>query len=263
MVPLPAIAPAPALLAAPTAVHLPVFFYRVLSCLFSLCLTIKSMSVRNLCLIDHVFQHRRNVVLYRRERRATDHPLAGCRGRSRQLCTLEACVSLRTLRRANAFGSSLGSPWTHAMRHHRTRAFLCLLAACIVLGCRATAIDSRAQRGSGDPAVWRGGRSGRGLQQAAPTPPPGSLTGPQTNCTLPLGANSLRFAACTPINGIGTNFALLWSLHIHPNGTCTIVLGLRAAAGGWSAVGFPTTPGHMLGSTAMVLSTCPTCASGG
>lgn len=39
-------------------------------------------------------------------------------------------------------------------------------------------------------------------------------------------------------------------------------MGLHAAAGGWVAVGFPASPGRMLGATAMVLHTCPPCPSG-
>lgn len=37
---------------------------------------------------------------------------------------------------------------------------------------------------------------------------------------------------------------------------------MRATAGGWVGLGFPATPGVMLGSTAMILKTCPTCPSG-
>ncbi len=46
------------------------------------------------------------------------------------------------------------------------------------------------------------------------------------------------------------------------NGSSELTLGLHAAAGGWVAVGFPASPGRMLGATAMVLRTCPTCPSG-
>lgn len=54
------------------------------------------------------------------------------------------------------------------------------------------------------------------------------------------------------------------SPHPAEGSTRDLRLGLRAAsAGTWVGFGFPATPGHMLGSTAMILKTCATCSSGG
>lgn len=83
------------------------------------------------------------------------------------------------------------------------------------------------------------------------------------DCTLTIGGSPQIFSACVPIPGAGAaNLTLLWSLQDNSNGSSTLAMGLRAAASGWAAVGFPAEPARMLGSTAIVLQACPNCSSG-
>lgn len=100
---------------------------------------------------------------------------------------------------------------------------------------------------------------------AAPAAPSLEGSADLSGCQLEIGDRQLSFAACTPIQGIGKDFQLMWSLEPASDGnTSTVVLGLRASTGGsqWVAVGFPASPSRMLGATAFVLKACPTCPSG-
>ena len=107
--------------------------------------------------------------------------------------------------------------------------------------------------------------AGLAAGQSHPPPPP-----PPAACTLLMpGRPPSSFAACLSVLGIGTNFSFLWTLRmLDPSDSssggqsATLELGLQAAAGdGWVAVGFPQTPGFMLGATAMVLKRCQSCSS--
>ncbi|PSC69354.1 alpha beta-hydrolase isoform B [Micractinium conductrix] len=101
---------------------------------------------------------------------------------------------------------------------------------------------------------------GRAMQQLLA---PASEAASACPTTLSLGGNTLEFAACTPVEGIGKDYELLWSLAPPGGGaTRTLTLGLRAAEGGWVGLGFPAEPGRMLGATAMILKTCPACSAG-
>lgn len=119
------------------------------------------------------------------------------------------------------------------------------------------------------------------------TPP--CTQGGAGGCSLTLGSSPLVFGACTPVAGIGSNYNLFWLLphnntsssssgsspsssssspHSSPANDASpskiwIRFGMNATTDGWVAVGFPATPGRMIGSTALVLRTCSACPSGG
>lgn len=113
------------------------------------------------------------------------------------------------------------------------------------------------------PSAQDGGGTVPAPLGGSPAPEPAAAQGNGSgSCQLSLGSRQLSFAACTSLHSIAPEFELMWSLE--PSGTSQKVLklGLRAPAGGWVGVGFPASPGHMLGSTAMILKTCTSCTSG-
>lgn len=129
-----------------------------------------------------------------------------------------------------------------------------------------TTLQLRQAGGAGAPQA---APAAEGASPAAPLPAAAPASAPErdrgvtnSGCQLSLSGRQLDFSACTHLDGIGSDTTLMWSLRPLGNGSSELTLGLRAAGGGWAAVGFPASPGRMLGATAMVLHTCPTCPSG-
>lgn len=105
-------------------------------------------------------------------------------------------------------------------------------------------------------------------------------------CELSVGGTQLTFQACTPIQGVGSNYHLFWTVVGRPPGSSSgsssssssggsggasgsvpagktlVKFGMNATSDGWVAVGFPATPAHMIGSTALVLRVCTAYSSG-
>lgn len=96
---------------------------------------------------------------------------------------------------------------------------------------------------------------------AAPAPAP---SGSKSACVVTVSGTNSRYEACLPLEGIGSNYNMAWNLTTDPAnpGSSIISMALNATSDGYIAVGFPKTPGKMVGSYAMVLKACSTCASG-
>ena len=100
----------------------------------------------------------------------------------------------------------------------------------------------------------------------APSPAPEEAINPADRCSITVSGVAATYDACFPVEGVGNNFNLAWSLKSDTADTSssilTMALSASIPANGYVAVGFPDKPGFMIGSTAMVLQACASCPSG-
>ena len=82
-------------------------------------------------------------------------------------------------------------------------------------------------------------------------------------CQFALGGSTATvLQQCVPIGSVGSIFQLAWRVATNSSGAY-VTWGMSAGAGGYVAVGLPSTPGQMVGAVAFALQDCPTCDSGG
>lgn len=114
---------------------------------------------------------------------------------------------------------------------------------------------------------WRIEVVNEGAAAAAPAPAPAPAPVTSTSkpaCVVTISDTISQYDACLPLKGIGSNYNLAWNLTADPtnSGSSILSMALNATSDGYVAVGFPKTPGQMIGSYAMVLKACSTCPSG-
>ncbi|KFM27971.1 Ferric-chelate reductase 1 [Auxenochlorella protothecoides] len=73
-----------------------------------------------------------------------------------------------------------------------------------------------------------------------------------------------EFGSCASLPSFGSGLNLFWTAReASGSNAATVTWGMNTSASdGWVAVGFPASPGEMVGANAAILSSCPTCASG-
>ncbi len=86
------------------------------------------------------------------------------------------------------------------------------------------------------------------------------------NCTLSHSDGSLQtFDACDFVPGLEVPLYIMWSLQPGEAGSTWLEVGLAGVSDGqgWVALGFPTTPGEMVGASAFILQDSQSDESGG
>lgn len=85
-----------------------------------------------------------------------------------------------------------------------------------------------------------------------------------SGCGLSLAGQTQTFSSCQVLSTSAAQFNLLWTLQA-PTAAGQSVLHMAMdvpSNGGWVAVGFPTTPGEMVGASAVILKTDAASATG-
>jgi len=75
----------------------------------------------------------------------------------------------------------------------------------------------------------------------------------------------LKYDECFLVEGVGSNYHVAWSMTDDPNDATQSLLQIALNSttnNGYVALGFPQSPGQMIGSSAMILKTCSACPSG-
>ena len=90
---------------------------------------------------------------------------------------------------------------------------------------------------------------------------------PSSACSLALGSNQLSFAGCRSLQpSLDADYNLLYTVTASAGQPTVLHGAIDAASLGWptfwAGFGIPARPGHMLGSSAIIVQSCSTCASG-
>ncbi|CAL8468982.1 g8523 [Coccomyxa elongata] len=118
----------------------------------------------------------------------------------------------------------------------------------------AAAVQAAAVQGDGTPALGTAAPAA-----AAPVGAEGPTT--STGCTLQVNDKAEAFAQCKALT---TGLRLLWSLSPDQQGGGSLMKAALQCANpnGWCGWGLPTSPGKMVGASAVIVKACPSCPTG-
>lgn len=138
----------------------------------------------------------------------------------------------------------------------------------------ASNIDSHAEAGeSGESGHdHEGGASSSLPSLQSPSGAQGNSQGPGAaslapiHCEMVINGEKKYFETCFTAASIAPDFNVAWNLSADPANAANTILtmGMNATLNNqYVSVGFPSNPGRMVNAAAMILSTCPSCQSGG
>ena len=85
----------------------------------------------------------------------------------------------------------------------------------------------------------------------------------QGGCGLQLGGRLQQYTSCNTLQGAGAGYNLLWTLQPpSADGMSVLDLAIEAPSTGWVGWGIPSTPGEMVGASAIIVQANPAAPTG-